>query len=823
MPKHIKITRRSALSGLAIATAGLSATGAESREGPTAISQAGMRQGNVPIYSSKVALSALSVPVGITALRVNGHAVAGDGGDATYRKVDSEPSHIWKLQSSDGAWWEVVEGRLDPRMVGVKFDYNPATKIGTDNYAIILSMINSSLPSVSTASGSPDTPPIVWPRGRLYCSDTINIKKWINWSGCFSPEMTAAGTEFYFPKGKTGIVFHAGVTKDSNPVLDSPATTGAFGSILRGILCSATVATISGLMVDYNASIGRMLTWSWTAAPENGQAIEFYSPHSPNPTTAVTGSATVNGTTEVGQRVLRVSDAAGAFAMGETVIASESGATGIIAYIDAAQTGIMVRSISGRMVAGQTLTGGTSGATATLVVNSALGTSFRAVPIGSVTGTIDITVGGDRASIWRERGVASCGIIATTTVSIHDCGATSFSEHGLKVVANGGGYPGSNANRTLVDGFAAFSNGGNGAVVAGTDANVFDFRRIDTRLNAGYGVNDMSFLGGVHAAFHSSNDLAGSFCSINTNARQSVWSGCYSESNNLIPPFRSPRTIIDFPNVVIGGTHGLPIETSSTGKPAIVQAAGRLSTLGFEYDNLNGTAWDGMLTLRRDARAFAPVLNLENVSNWGTGRGVGMYLLGPRKAASALYGAIVSSFDASGTYVGFKAVSSFLGPEVSAAGTTGEGFKGYLEVAAGAVTNLIVLNRGRNYSADTVLTVSGGGGAGATLAAPVISSGGINSATISAGGACYTNQVLTDVFHVYDDEVKPATDVAVSFGSSVLRWLKGWFGNISLFPAASVTPTVNGEVTFQLSSNTSLTIKVKGSDGVVRSGSITLA
>jgi len=42
-------------------------------------------------------------------------------------------------------------------------------------------------------------------------------------------------------------------------------------------------------------------------------------------------------------------------------------------------------------------------------------------------------------------------------------------------------------------------------------------------------------------------------------------------------------------------------------------------------------------------------------------------------------------------------------------------------------------------------------------------------------------------------------------------------------PAASVTPATNGDVMFQLTSNTSLTFKVKGSDGVVRSGSIALS
>lgn len=42
-------------------------------------------------------------------------------------------------------------------------------------------------------------------------------------------------------------------------------------------------------------------------------------------------------------------------------------------------------------------------------------------------------------------------------------------------------------------------------------------------------------------------------------------------------------------------------------------------------------------------------------------------------------------------------------------------------------------------------------------------------------------------------------------------------------PPASATPAVNGELVFQLTSNTSLVIKVKGSDGTVRSTTLTLA
>jgi hypothetical protein len=47
--------------------------------------------------------------------------------------------------------------------------------------------------------------------------------------------------------------------------------------------------------------------------------------------------------------------------------------------------------------------------------------------------------------------------------------------------------------------------------------------------------------------------------------------------------------------------------------------------------------------------------------------------------------------------------------------------------------------------------------------------------------------------------------------------------NVVIQPQASVAPTTNGDMVFELTSNTTLTIKVKGTDGTVRSATLTLA
>lgn len=68
-------------------------------------------------------------------------------------------------------------------------------------------------------------------------------------------------------------------------------------------------------------------------------------------------------------------------------------------------------------------------------------------------------------------------------------------------------------------------------------------------------------------------------------------------------------------------------------------------------------------------------------------------------------------------------------------------------------------------------------------------------------------------------------------------WFDTWFGSagyvsngmwyfarqIHIHPGSSVTPYNNGDITFEFTNDTTLTFKAKGSDGVVRSASLTLA
>jgi hypothetical protein len=73
---------------------------------------------------TRTALASTQVPVLANYITTMGYAAVGDGGGALYKRVGSEPAHGGKVQSADGAWWELVaDGQdINVRMFGAKLD-----------------------------------------------------------------------------------------------------------------------------------------------------------------------------------------------------------------------------------------------------------------------------------------------------------------------------------------------------------------------------------------------------------------------------------------------------------------------------------------------------------------------------------------------------------------------------------------------------------------------------------------------------------------------------------------------------------------------------
>lgn len=73
------------------------------------------------VFDSRERLAETVMPSDPDAVSVLGYYSAGDGGDATYRRLGTTPSPTtaWHVQSADGAWWQLaVDGTTDVKALG---------------------------------------------------------------------------------------------------------------------------------------------------------------------------------------------------------------------------------------------------------------------------------------------------------------------------------------------------------------------------------------------------------------------------------------------------------------------------------------------------------------------------------------------------------------------------------------------------------------------------------------------------------------------------------------------------------------------------------
>lgn len=148
-------------------------------------------QSNVPIYSSAEIVESYDIPVHIAALRTNGFAVTGDGGAALYVRVVSEPSHAGKIQSNDGAWWELAVPGVSTRMLGTNHD-------GATNDA---AAINAAVAAAADLA----VPAILGP-GDHAAASTLNLQGVVQGAGPHLTRITrTAGTAPGFTVGEDNV------------------------------------------------------------------------------------------------------------------------------------------------------------------------------------------------------------------------------------------------------------------------------------------------------------------------------------------------------------------------------------------------------------------------------------------------------------------------------------------------------------------------------------------------------------------------------------------------------------------------------------------
>lgn len=211
-------------------------------------------------FATKAAAQVAIIPSATLFLRIAGYNAAGDGGAALYKKVGAQPTHQGRIQSADGAWWELSENIINPVMFGADptgiadsaaafqnaYDYNVN---GVDIHVNPSHTFKISTPVILTHPGS------------ITCERAFTANRFLITAGTSSNDVfqvrsgsvTLRGLTINRPGNPTGSSIAISIGDDTRVVTDGAMTNGS--STFTSATAAFTSADIGKFLVCSSAGL----------------------------------------------------------------------------------------------------------------------------------------------------------------------------------------------------------------------------------------------------------------------------------------------------------------------------------------------------------------------------------------------------------------------------------------------------------------------------------------------------------------------------------------------------------------------------------------
>jgi len=180
-----------------------------------------------------------TISAGVGTLRSSGYREPGDGGHGFYRRVAVEPGHPGKVQSADGAWWELIpeNGYVNVLQFGATRAFvdtrAEALALAFSTQAFLDAIAYGTWDFLTFSNRTAGSARVLVPAGSYHCG-RLDVRNQIFLEGAVGAGVNEPASRIFFDQGSAGLTLHDADTTNDVRVKGSGLGT-ANGSVVRNL------------------------------------------------------------------------------------------------------------------------------------------------------------------------------------------------------------------------------------------------------------------------------------------------------------------------------------------------------------------------------------------------------------------------------------------------------------------------------------------------------------------------------------------------------------------------------------------------------------